>query len=120
MQAGVSPKVQRKDIFFNQIKCTSENGIFVGGDTPEKVHHIYFDEIDVKLLKRTGYESGVYDKRPCNGDGFVYDKTYAFYLDTASDIRITGCNIYWAFPQLTQAGGDIKEKNTIRVKINKK
>ena len=44
----------------------------------------------------------------------------AFYLDTASDIRITGCNIYWAFPQLTQAGGDIKEKNTIRVKINKK
>ena len=30
------------------------------------------------------------------------------------------CNIYWAFPQLTQAGGDIKEKNTIRVKINKK
>ena len=45
---------------------------------------------------------------------------YAFYLDTASDIRITGCNIYWAFPQLTQAGGDIKEKNTIRVKINKK
>lgn len=108
------------NIFFNQIKCTSENGIFVGGDTPEKVHHIYFDEIDVKLLKRTGYESGVYDKRPCNGDGFVYDKTYAFYLDTASDIRITGCNIYWAFPQLTQAGGEIKEKNTIRVKINKK
>lgn len=108
------------NIFFNQIKCTSENGIFVGGDTPEKVHHIYFDEIDVKLLKRTGYEGGVYDKRPCNGDGFVYDKTYAFYLDTASDIRITGCNIYWAFPQLTQAGGDIKEKNTIRVKINKK
>lgn len=29
------------NIFFNQIKCTSENGIFVGGDTPEKVHHIY-------------------------------------------------------------------------------
>ena len=84
------------------------------------MHHIYFDEIDVKLLKRTGYEGGVYDKRPCNGDGFVYDKTYAFYLDTASDIRITGYNIYWAFPQLTQAGGDIKEKNTIRVKINKK
>ena len=108
------------NIFFNQIKCTSENGIFVGGDTPEKVHHIYFDEIDVKLLKRTGYESGVYDKRPCNGDGFVYDKTYAFYLDTASDIRITGYNIYWAFPQLTQAGGEIKKKNTIRVKINKK
>lgn len=97
-----------------------KTAFFVGGDTPEKVHHIYFDEIDVKLLKRTGYEGGVYDKRPCNGDGFVYDKTYAFYLDTASDIRITGCNIYWAFPQLTQAGGDIKEKNTIRVKINKK
>lgn len=72
------------------------------------------------LFEADGYEGGVYDKRPCNGDGFVYDKTYAFYLDTASDIRITGCNIYWAFPQLTQAGGDIKEKNTIRVKINKK
>ena len=49
-----------------------------------------------------------------------YYITVHFYLDTASDIRITSCNIYWAFPQLTQAGGDIKEKNTIRVKINKK
>lgn len=108
------------NIFFHNIKCTSENGIFVGGDTPDKVNHIYFDQVDVRLSKRTDYEGGVYDKRPCNGEGFVKDKTYAFYLDTASDINISDCSIRWDNPQLAQKGGDIKEINTSRVKINNK
>lgn len=43
-------------------------------------------------------------------------------LSIWTPLRISGLsyNIYWAFPQLTQAGGEIKKKNTIRVKINKK
>lgn len=108
------------NIFFNNVKCTSENGIFVGGDTPDKIHHIYFDRVDIRLSKRTGYEGGIYDKRPCDGEGFIHDKTYAFYLDTASDISINDCNISWDTPRPDQPGGEIKERNTSRVKINKK
>ncbi|NDV57722.1 glycoside hydrolase family 28 protein [Bacteroides sp. 519] len=106
------------NIFFNNIKCTSENGIFVGGDTQDKVNHIYFSDVDINLTKRTSYPGGIYDKRPCNGEGFIHDKTYAFYLDTASDITINDCNVRWSNPKPKQIGGDIKEQNTVRV--NKK
>ena len=75
------------------MKCTGENGIFVGGDVPGKVKNIFFDEVDIQLVKRTDYPGGVYDKRPCLGEGFAKDKTYAFYIDTASDIEITDCSV---------------------------
>lgn len=97
-------------IFFNNIQCTSENGIFVGGDTPDKVNHIYFDNVDINLLKRTAYDGGVYDKRPCAGEGFIHDQTYAFYLDTASDISIhENCDVYWGELPPGQIGGKVKK-----------
>lgn len=107
------------NIFFHNIKCTSENGIFVGGDTPDKVNHIYFDRVDVMLYKRTAYSGGVYDRRPCKGEGFIYDKTYAFYLDTASDIEITNYNVRWGDTKPEYAGGEIKQTNTFRVNLKK-
>ncbi len=105
------------NIFFSNIKCTGENGIFVGGDTPEKVNHVYFDRIDLTFCKRTDYEGGVYDKRPCRGEGFVHDKTYAFYLDTASDIRISDCRVRWKEARPGLKGGDIKQRATLRVEV---
>lgn len=107
------------NIFFYNIKCTSENGIFVGGDTPDKVNNIYFDKIDIMLYKRTAYSGGVYDRRPCKGEGFIFDKTYAFYIDTASDIEINDCNVRWGDTKPDYAAGEIKETNTQRVKVKK-
>ena len=40
-------------ICFRNIMCTSENGIFVGGDTPDKVNRICFENVDLLLQKRT-------------------------------------------------------------------
>jgi hypothetical protein len=92
-------------------KCDSENGIFVGGDTPEKVHHIDFKDVNLLLRKRTAYEGGLYDKRPCNGEGFIYDKTYGFYIDTASDIRLDNCRVTWGDIRPDKAAEDVKRKN---------
>ena len=98
-------------IYFHNVKCDSENGCFVGGDTPTKVHHIYFDKVDVNLSKRTSYEGGIYDKRPCLGEGFIHDATYGFYLHTASDIHIDDCTVSWNEPLLLHQGGDVKRIN---------
>lgn len=107
------------DIYFFNIKCTSENGVFVGGDTPHKVNNIHFNNVDIKLLKRTDFEGGVYDKRPCKGELFVHDKTYAFYLDTASDINIDNCKVRWgANIRPEYASTKIKQVNTLRVNVN--
>jgi polygalacturonase len=105
-------------IYFTNIKCTSENGVFVGGDTPGKVNHIYFKDVDLLLRKRTAYEGGVYDKRPCNGEGLIHDKTYSFYLDTASDIGLDNCNVTWGDVRPDKAAEGVRRKNVGNLKID--
>ena len=82
-------------IWFNNIQATSENGCFIGGDTPGKVNHVYFNNITLTMRKQTPYEGGVYDKRPCRGEGFVRDKVHGIYVDTASDILVNGLHVDW-------------------------
>ena len=108
------------NIYFTNIKCTSENGILIGGDTQDKVNNIFFDNVDVQLYKRSTFPGGVYDKRPCKGEPFVYDKTYAFYIEGASDITITDSNVFWGDTAPDYAAGDIKQINTSRININKR
>ena len=75
-------------IYFNNIYATSENGCFIGGDTKDKVHDIYLSNIHLNLKKTTGYDGGVYDKRPCRGEGFIYNKVYGVYVEQAKDVEI--------------------------------
>lgn len=107
-------------IYFHNIRCTSENGIFMGGDVPGKVNHIYLDQVSLCLRKQTEYEGGVYDKRPCEGKGFLKGNTYGFLLHTVSDIGLNACNVEWGSPLPDHAAGDIKQINTERVKITQK
>ena len=112
---GVCGQVAR--IWFNDIKCISENGVFVGGDVPGKVHKIYFQNVDLYLMKRTDYEGGVYDKRPCEGESFISGKTYGFYIDTANDISLDNCHTQWIDPYPTHKAGDLMKKNATNVTV---
>ena len=75
-------------IYFNHIYATSENGCFIGGDTRDKVNNIYLSNVHLNLKKLTGYDGGVYDKRPCRGEGFIYNKVYGVYVENARDVEI--------------------------------
>lgn len=81
------------EIYFHNIKCYGENGCFIGGDTQDKVNHIYLDNVDLTFEKRTDYPGGQYDKRPCVGDGFVEGPAYGLYVDTASDVHVTNMRV---------------------------
>ena len=104
-------------IYFHNIRCTSENGVFVGGDTPEKVNRIYFDQVSLTLQKKTAYEGGIYDKRPCDGEGFLRGNTYGFFVHTASDIQVKACTVEWATPRPDHAAENIKSVNAMGVKV---
>lgn len=75
-------------IYFNHIYATSENGCFIGGDTRDKVNNIYLSNVHLNLKKLTSYDGGVYDKRPCRGEGFIYNKVYGVYVENARDVEI--------------------------------
>lgn len=103
-------------IRFNNITATSENGCFIGGDTPDKVHHIYMNNVMLTMRKQTAYEGGVYDKRPCRGEGFVQGDVHGVYVDTASDVLIDGLLVDWGggFPKRGLAHA---EKNAPRILV---
>lgn len=82
-------------IHFNNITATSENGCFIGGDTNDKVNHIYLNNVHLTMQKLTQYEGGTYDKRPCRGEGFVTGKVHGVYVEQASDVSINNLNVQW-------------------------
>lgn len=92
-------------ITFNNITATSENGCFIGGDTPDKVNRIAFNNVTLHLKKITSYDGGIYDKRPCKGDGFINDKVYGFFVDKASQLHFNDVNVVWGSPAITNQGG---------------
>lgn len=60
------------------------------------------------LAKRTDYPGGIYDKRPCKGEGFIKGNTYAVYVENASDISIKDLKVN---NSLENYGGDVKKIN---------
>jgi polygalacturonase len=83
------------NIYFSNVKCVSENGIYVGGASADKVTGIYFDQVDLTIDKTTTIPGGVYDRRPSNVEGILKDKSSAFYLDKASNIMIRNSSVIW-------------------------
>ncbi len=86
---------QVKNIFFTNIKCTSENGIYVSGESADKVSNIVFDGVDVFIDKTTAIPGGVYDRRPANVEAFVKGSTSAFYFDNATNITVRNSSVIW-------------------------
>lgn len=86
------------NIRFNRITAVSENGMFIGGDVPGKVRDISIEDCRLTLTKRTSFPCGVYDKRPCAGDGFIAGGTWPVYIDTADDVNINGLKVNWRKP----------------------
>ena len=90
-------------IYFNNIYATSENGCFIGGDTKNKVRDIYLNNVHLNLKKVTSYDGGVYDKRPCRGEGFIYNKVYGVYVEQATNVEIDDLKVI-ADPKINYGG----------------
>lgn len=88
---GRSGQVSR--IYFTDIFATSENGCFIGGDTDTKVSNIVLSNVHINLRPLTAYKGGIYDKRPCKGEGFVRDKVYGLYVDKATAVSSEGLHV---------------------------
>lgn len=115
VREGACGEVSR--IWFSNIKCHGENGVFIGGDTQEKVNHIYFDRVQLTLDNRTSYPGGVYDKRPCKGEGFVKGATYAFYIDRADHLSLDNCQVNFATRKAVFANEPLKNIQGTNLKL---
>ncbi|MGI4806120.1 MAG: glycoside hydrolase family 28 protein [Janthinobacterium lividum] len=82
-------------IYFSNIKCSSENGVYVSAESADKVEGIYFDQVDLFIDKTTNILGGVYDRRPSEAAGLVKAKVSGFYLDQAKQITIRNSSLSW-------------------------
>ena len=83
------------NITFSNIKCTSENGIYVSGESADKISGIYFDQVDITINKTTNLPGGIYDRRPSAVEGMVRANTSGFYLDKAELVSVRNSSVNW-------------------------
>ncbi len=84
-----------RNITFSNIICNSENGVFIGGDTQDRVSGIVLDRVELNINKTTNFQGGIYDKRPCNGEEFITGFTAGFFIDNATNVTIDNSSVDW-------------------------
>ncbi len=109
---------QVSNITFSNIKCISENGIYVSAETQDKIDNIIFDQVDVMINKTTALPGGVYDRRPCEADGFVKGRTSGFYIDGAGSVTIRNSSIQWGLNRPDYFAHAIESRNIRIININ--
>jgi hypothetical protein len=84
-----------EECYFNNISCSSENGVYVSAESPDKIDNIVFDNIDLLINKTTDVPGGIYDRRPADVEGFVKGSTSGFYFENAESIRVRNSHLRW-------------------------
>ena len=84
-----------KNIGFSHITCTGENGVYVSGESADKVRQLVFEDVHITIKRITGLPGGIYDRRPSAAAGFVKGNTSGFYLSRATNITIRKSSVRW-------------------------
>ena len=81
------------NIWFRNVIATSENGFFIGCDEKEKVNNVHIQNSQFTLKRFTAYPLGLFDKRPCKGEGWVKNELVRFgYVDNnCVNVTVEGC-----------------------------
>ncbi|MBI5029883.1 MAG: glycoside hydrolase family 28 protein [Chloroflexi bacterium] len=84
-----------RNIRFNNILCRSENGVYIGGCADSRIEEVLLENVRVEINKTTDYCSGMYDRRPCDVEGIIQEKTAGFFIHDADDIILRNCRVVW-------------------------
>lgn len=105
-----------RDIRFIDIYSTSENGVFIGCDTPGKISGITLSNVNINLVETTEFQKGVYDRRPANVDGFIKGKSYGVYAENVDGLKIRDFSVESSSFPVGFYGGEYKFVNCENVK----
>lgn len=84
-----------RNITFSNVKCSSENGVYVSAESADKVSGIFFDQVDLHIAKTTSIPGGIYDRRPSEAEGLVKSSISGFYLENATGIKVRNSSVTW-------------------------
>lgn len=83
-----------KNVLFQNIFCTSENGVFIYGnpDTPN-ISDISFENVVIELTKKTNFPKDKYDLRPNKYKDAITGTMSGAYVRNARDISLQGLKV---------------------------
>lgn len=84
----VSGKI--RNVEFDNISCDSENGVLINCDKGE-IERIEFNNVKVGVHKKSKWEIGLYDLRPCIDHEIENVGNNALRLRNCSDVKLKNC-----------------------------
>lgn len=105
------------NIYFSNIRCRGESGVYVSGESKDKISNIYFDQVSVLLNKSTKETGGVYDRRPSNVEGLVKSPIAGFYFENTGYISLLNSAVSWGIHKPAYAGKALEQKNTAETRV---
>jgi hypothetical protein len=101
------PAGEIRDVSFRNIRCRSENGVFLAGTADAPLRGIQLEDIQVELVARSRWEGGWHDYRPCHGrehGGLERGPTHGVFLRHLDGVRLRNVRARWADPPPAWAG----------------
>lgn len=77
-----------RNILFENIHCTGENGILIYGDPSLNIKDVRFHHITMQLVKRTEWPKNNHDLRPCVGNKILEDSLHAVFARNACRVSM--------------------------------
>lgn len=82
-----------KNVVFENIKCQTENGIFIYTDKPGAIEGITFRNVDLTFRRVTEYALSEYDLRPWKGEPILFEKIAPVLAINAKDINFENVKV---------------------------
>jgi hypothetical protein len=86
-----------RNVTFRNILARSENGVYVEGETSDRIEGLRFESVHVTLEKSSRWPGGRVDRRPCTPytEELRPQPTSGFMLQKATDVSIHDCSVRW-------------------------
>lgn len=82
-----------RNVTFSHIHCTGENGILIHGDGDCNISDIAFEDISLRLAKRTDWPKNFHDLRPCEGNTILEGSLNAVFARNAKNVTFSGLKV---------------------------
>lgn len=108
-----------KNIHFFNISCHGENGVFFSACEDNTLEEIVLDNIRLEIDKWTKWQGGIYDIRPCAGEGIIHEENAGIYLAFAKDVTLRHVKVIWGKNPPEYFGPALKANYVSNLQIEK-
>lgn len=102
-----------KNVSFRNITCSSENGIVLSGREGNCLEEILLENIRVEIVKWTKWPRGIYDMRPCEGEGIVERDNAGIFCTYVNDVTLRHVKVIWGQDEMPEYYGAALEAENV-------